>query len=81
MISQLTKGWMTVGLLSRRGIISIERHVILPVGGDNGCMDHTSITHSIEELEQSDAATAVELADELAALLADLLDPQREVAD
>jgi hypothetical protein len=44
-------------------------------------MDHTSITHSIEELEQSDAATAVELADELAALLADLLDPQREVAD
>ena len=43
-------------------------------------MDHTSITQSIEELEHSDAATAVGLADELAALLANLLDPEREAA-
>jgi CMP-2-keto-3-deoxyoctulosonic acid synthetase len=71
---------MTVGLLSRRGIISIEKHGIVPVGGDNGCMDHTSITQAIEELEQSDATTAVGLADELAALLAGLLDPEREAA-
>jgi hypothetical protein len=43
-------------------------------------MDHTSITQAIEELEQSDATTAVGLADELAALLAGLLDPEREAA-
>ncbi len=42
-------------------------------------MDHTSINELIDRLESSDPAAAPEAADELAAMLARLLDP--EVAD
>ncbi len=43
-------------------------------------MDHTLITKRIEELEHSDAARAIDLADELAEALAEILDPEREVS-
>ena len=43
-------------------------------------MDHTLITKRIEELEHSDAAQAIDLADELAEMLAGILDPEREAS-
>ena len=44
-------------------------------------MDHTMIATRIEELENSDAAEAVDLADEVVAELAHLLDPGKETSD
>ena len=57
-----------------------ESRVIRGRDGDNGSMDHTLITKRIEELEQSDAARAIDLADELAETLAGILDPDREAS-
>lgn len=72
---------MTVGFVSRSGIIVFERREIRVPDGDNGCMDLTLISKRIEDLENSEPAEAPDLADELAEALARILDPDREASD